>query len=248
MRSRNGFTLIELLVVMAILAVLAAMIMGGLQKVRQTADRISCTNNMRQIGAAMHSYESGAGVLPRARSCPDVQNGNDPDCKTIMDITYTGPNEEWWAPYDNRPGTSATQALGDDNFCHGPLWSLMEQTTKNFQCPSGIDMDPSSSTYGKRYQISYGMNFVTNGPSGQPLVTISNTAGTQNVMLAWDHNNTPACSVLGWPRQPCKPYVDSKSPHYPKRHSGRLNVLFCDGHVATTGQNEIEDRLFVAFQ
>lgn len=247
MHPRKGNTLIELLVVMSILALLAAMLMGGLQRARLVANRISCSNNLRQIGVAMLSYDSAAGTLPRARYCPDIQGGNDPDGKNITTLSYTGPNEEWWAPFDNRPGTTVTQPLGDDQFQHGPLWQLMEQSMKPFQCPDGLDTIPGSSTLGQRFQISYAMNFVTNGPSGQSVSTISSANGTTNVMMVWDHMNTPACSVLGWPRIPCKPYVEANTTHYPLRHSKRFNVLFCDGHVTPMAQNEILDQLFVGY-
>jgi len=247
MRSRKGFSLIELLIVMAIAALLAAMVMGGVQRARQVSARITCTNNLRQLGAAMMSYESASGNLPFARSCPDVDNGNDPDCMTVTTIDYTGPNETWWAPYDNRPGTTPTQALPDQNFQHGPLAPLLENIVTAFQCPNGYDNTPGSPTYNQRYQISFAMNWVTNGPSGQPMNVISSNNGTTNVMLLWDHMNSPACAVLGWPRLSCTPYVNPQTTHYPLRHSKRYNVLFCDGRVASMIQTELQASMFVAY-
>jgi prepilin-type N-terminal cleavage/methylation domain-containing protein/prepilin-type processing-associated H-X9-DG protein len=63
-RQRAGFTLIELLVVMAIMATLAAMGMAGYQKVREVAKRIECSNNLRQMGIAMISFDTVNNGLP----------------------------------------------------------------------------------------------------------------------------------------------------------------------------------------
>jgi prepilin-type N-terminal cleavage/methylation domain-containing protein/prepilin-type processing-associated H-X9-DG protein len=60
----RGFTLIELLVVIAIIAVLIALLLPAVQAAREAARRASCVNNMKQIGLAMHNYESAFGSFP----------------------------------------------------------------------------------------------------------------------------------------------------------------------------------------
>ena len=245
MRPNRGFSLIELLVVIAIVGLMLAVLLPAVQQARAAMRRTTCLNNLKQVGLALTLFHDAHGRLPRGRLCPAPwQNGQDLYCGMLPSPAfYSGPNEVWWAPYDNRVGPTSP-ALADFDPSRSLVWPYIEGNLTTFRCPDGVDFSPASSTYGEPFQVGYAINGVSGGPQGRRLVDLVNGNGTSKVLLAWDHENLPSCAdTTGLPVTPFDGPL--AMPHYPiQRHGGVFNAVSCDGHVDSLVQEQLQDSNF----
>src|SRR5262249_33763347 len=75
MMRRRGFTLIELLVVIAVIAILIALLLPAVQQAREAARRAQCKNQLKQLGLAIHNYESSMNCLPQSSVIIQLSSG-----------------------------------------------------------------------------------------------------------------------------------------------------------------------------
>jgi prepilin-type N-terminal cleavage/methylation domain-containing protein len=114
-RFKRGFTLIELLVVIAIIAILIGLLLPAVQKVRAAAARMTCSNNLKQLGTAVHNYVSAVGKLPPAWQYVPGQN-------------QYGSLHFWLLPYIEQD--NIFKAAGNNS------WNQNNTPIKTFVCPS----------------------------------------------------------------------------------------------------------------
>jgi prepilin-type N-terminal cleavage/methylation domain-containing protein/prepilin-type processing-associated H-X9-DG protein len=200
-RSTRGFTLIELLVVIAIIAVLIALLLPAVQSAREAARRAQCTNNLKQIGLAIHNYIDRVNLFVPGMSAQPPGDGWAWDAKVSWRAMIL-PELEQTTVYN-----AFNLMLREDNA--GAAWATAWYTKIDvFQCPSdGRNTGFTPYGYSGTYSVMGPPPNPGGGPTGVPTTNYNMSFGDNYAVLPlgcqnpWEDTLPLAAGVIqrrGW--------------------------------------------------
>ncbi|MGL4550737.1 MAG: DUF1559 domain-containing protein, partial [Gemmataceae bacterium] len=171
--KRKGFTLIELLVVIAIIAILIGLLLPAVQKVREAAARMQCSNNFKQLGIAMHSYHDANNGLPAVMGPSGCCWGT----WVVLIMPYIE-QDNVYRLYQNWGGSDTVNSNFPAPGVAGtfPRYGAAPNTTnvtgrryKTLSCPSDQDNNPIGAMTNNNYAVATGTgNTLRGNPRGAP--------------------------------------------------------------------------------
>jgi prepilin-type N-terminal cleavage/methylation domain-containing protein len=191
LRSRRGFTLIELLVVIAIIGVLIALLLPAVQKAREAANRMTCANNLKQLGLAAHNYQSTFGSLPPGYLGP-LNNETPVFPSTSVDTAAQNVGLlAFLLPYLEMDNVYKELVINWDVKSGGDPWWLGPVGTHNFNVARTkikILLCPSDDAYSSNNGVGYAGHYYNTSQVPPPFWFYAKS---------WNETDAPGSSTLG---------------------------------------------------
>jgi prepilin-type processing-associated H-X9-DG protein len=232
---RPGFSLFELLVIIAVIAILLGLLLPAIQKVREAADRMTCTNNLHQIALAAHNHHGTYGFLPPAIPASDS--------KAQLSFFFC------LLPFIEQE--NLYKIAGPDENGVWSVWrsGVFDTPLKVYSCPVDASGGTNQLYRGWLATGSYAANFMAFGTGGVKITDF--TDGTSNTLIITERyqicDETPCAwaytGATDWapifayssfekfqlnpPQSQCNPALAQSA------HSSTINLGFADGSVRT---------------
>jgi prepilin-type N-terminal cleavage/methylation domain-containing protein/prepilin-type processing-associated H-X9-DG protein len=257
----SGFTLVELLAVVAIIGTLIALLLPAVQRARESGRRMLCTNNLKQMGVALSSYEQAKKRFPPGND----QLGNRLHAWSsfilpFLEQSAVSDRIDYTKPWDD-PASNL---------------SKVDITIPTYVCPSGIKKFPGKQDYGGIFGAYIkpdgeplnplttrdehgGILYATDAEYKLPATAASVTDGLSKTLLVAEavdretagavdvHTNGDACWACGNNCFPLNSRVlnDPSVDGFRSLHDGGINSLYGDGHVSFLN-NRLDVRVLIA--